>query len=223
MQETTSRKIRMKRPRSAGRRRGNSATSYSRQANTRGWRQRNIWIGSPTRTFVCSDKSNSALQWRVCRKSAVPSRGTRRSHGPGECVLPLNSMRCSARPYPVSAAPNASGRSARTSSGPATVGIAGIHSILADSARTAAISGKSRGVFSVEKCLRIARSFSSSPRRYKRASAMRPRSAPRTSSRTHASDNRITRNGFTSATTPTPSQLTAAMVVLAGGALVTTC
>src|ERR1035437_4508970 len=63
-------------------------------------------------------------------------------------------MRCSARPYPVSAAPNASGRRARTTSGPATVGIAGIHSILADSARTAAISGKSRGVFSVEKCLR---------------------------------------------------------------------
>ena len=154
MQETATRKIRMKRPRSAGLRPGNSATSFSRQANTRGWRRRNIWIGSPTRTFVCSDKSNSALPWTVCRKSAVPSRGTRRSHGPGECVLPLNSMRCSARPYPVSAAPNASGRRARTTSGHATVGIAGIHSILADSARTAAISGKSRGVSSVEKCLR---------------------------------------------------------------------
>lgn len=52
--------------------------------------------------------------------------------------------------YPASAVRNANGSRARNSYGRASAAISGIHSTLADYARDAAISGKSRFVFSVE-------------------------------------------------------------------------
>jgi len=108
-------------------------------------------LGYPGYSFVrCPFRSISVRPWRS--SAASPPFARRKHLRNGVPRLP-SLKRCLVLSYTASAVRNAIGSRAPESSGRASAGITGIHSTRADSARDAAISGKSLRVFNVERSL----------------------------------------------------------------------